>query len=389
MSAIVGMRGSGSWDSDARPKNYRELILRLFPHDKAPLLGMTSKLKEESVDDPEFKVFTKGLPTQCAQVKSGGSYNNTDNPVVIPFTASSNEHTLFKAGHVVCNLDTGEVMWVTDASVADQITCYRPHTKVAGDAADYIMIIGSAHEEGADTPAQITYDPSVVYNYTQIWRNAVALTNTAKVTRLRTGDQWKEAQKECLLLHNIEMEKAFFFGERKEVLTGDQPKRTTRGLYHWITTHVKDYSGGLDIDTWENDLEDIFRYGSPQKMMLGGARVINAMNKLARVNSEVRLVPEAKVYGMEIFRYVTPFGTIMMKIHPLFSENALLNKWAFIIDLPQLVYRYLKGRDTKYLKNRQGQGVDGVKDEYLTEAGLECRFEETHAVIKNLSTVVA
>jgi len=387
MSAIVGMRGSGSWGSDARPKNYRELILRLFPHDKAPLMAMLSKMKEQSVDDPEFKVFTKGLPQQVAEVDATG-YNNTDNPVTAGIKGT-NLNTYFKAGHVVMNIDTGEVMWVTDASVANKVTFYRPHTKVAGDENDYLLVIGSAHEEGADTPAQVTYDPAVVTNYTQIWRNAVALTNTAKVTRLRTGDQWKEAQKECLLLHNIEMEKAFFFGEAKEVLTGDQPKRTTKGLYKFISSHVKDYSGGLDIDTWENDLEDIFRYGSPQKMMLGGARVINCMNKLARVNSEVRLVPEAKVYGMEIFRYVTPFGTLMMKIHPLFSENTLLNKWAFIIDMPQLVYRYVKGRDTKYLKNRQGQGVDGVKDEYLTEAGLECRFEETHAVIKNLSTVIA
>jgi hypothetical protein len=54
MAAIVGMRGSGSWDSDSRPKNYRELILRLFPHDKAPLMTLMSKLKNESVNDPEF-----------------------------------------------------------------------------------------------------------------------------------------------------------------------------------------------------------------------------------------------------------------------------------------------------------------------------------------------
>jgi len=387
MAAIVGMRGSGSWGSDARPKNYRELILRLFPHDKAPLMAMMSKLKEQSVDDPEFKVFTKGLPQQVSQVNTAG-YNNTDNPVTIPIKGT-NLNTYFKPGHVVINIDTGEVMWVTDASVANQITCYRPHSLVAGDENDYILAIGSAHEEGADTPGQVVYDPAVVTNYLQIFRNAVAMTRTAKATRLRTGDQWKEAQKDCLLLHNIEMEKAFLFGQSKEVLTGDQPKRTTKGLYNFITSHVKDYSAGLDIDTWENDLEDIFRYGSNQKLMLGGARVVNCMNKLARVNSEVRLVPEAKVYGMEIFRYVTPFGTIMMKIHPLFSENALLNKWAFIIDLPQLVYRYLTGSDTKYLKQRQGPGIDGVKDEYLTEAGLECRFEETHAVIKNLSTVVA
>jgi hypothetical protein len=387
MAAIVGMRGSGSWDSDSRPKNYRELILRLFPHDKAPLMALMSKLKNESVNDPEFKVFTKGLPTQVAVVSVAG-YDNTSNPVAIPIDGT-NPQTFFKPGHVVLNLTSGEVMWVTDASVANQVTVYRPHTKVAGLDNDLLLIIGSAHEEGADTPGQITYDPAVVTNYTQIFRNSVAMTRTAKATRLRTGDQWKEAQKECLLLHNIEMEKAFFFGEAKEVLTGDQPKRTTKGIYKFITSNVLDYSAGLDIDTWENDLEDIFRYGSNQKLLICGARVINAMNKLARVNSQVTLVPESKTYGMRIWSYVTPFGEIMMKIHPLFSENAVLNTWGFILDLEHLVYRYLEGSDTKYLKARQGAGVDGIKDEYLTEAGLECRFEEVHAVIKGLSSVVA
>ena len=37
--------------------------------------------------------------------------------------------------------------------------------------------------------------------------------------------------------------------------------------------------------------------------------------------------------------------------------------------------------DTQLLKDRQGNGVDGVIDEYLTEAGLEILQEKTHAII--------
>ena len=385
MAAIAGMRGTGSWGSDERPKNYRELLLRLFPHDKAPLMAIMSKLKEESVDDPEFKVFIKGIPQQVVQVLTAG-YNATDDPVVVPISGT-NLNTYFKPGHVVMNIDTGEVMWVTVSSTANQITCSRPHTKYAGDLNDYVLVIGTAHAEGADVPAAIEYPPSVVSNFTQIFRNVINQTRTARATRLRTGDQVKEAQKECLLLHNIEMEKAFLFGEAKEDTTG-QPKRTTKGLYKFISSNVKDYTAGLDIDTWENDLENIFRYGSSQKLLLAGARVINCMNKLARSNSSVDLGPRAETYGLRVWSYLTPFGELVMKLHPLLSENTIFNKWGFIIDLDQLRYRYLAGSDTKYLRNRQGPGIDGVMDEYLTEAGLECRFEETHAVIKNLSSVI-
>lgn len=55
MSAFLGMRGTGSWATDQRPKNYRETILFLYPNGTAPLTAIMSKLKSERVDDPEFK----------------------------------------------------------------------------------------------------------------------------------------------------------------------------------------------------------------------------------------------------------------------------------------------------------------------------------------------
>lgn len=384
MPAVVGMRGTGSWSSDERPKNYREVILRLYPHGKATLMALLGVLKERTTDDPEFKIFQKLLPIQRTTVS--GSYNNTDNPVTI--SIPSGDETYFKPGHVIMNLNSGEVMWVTNASTPGQLICYRPHTKASGSNGNQLLIIGSAYEEGADAPGQITYDPVVVTNYCQIFRTAVAMTRTARLTRLRTGDQVKEAQREALLLHNIEMEKAFWFGQAKEVLTGDQPKRTTKGIYNFLSSNIKNYSSGLSIDTWENDLEDIFRYGSNKKLLIAGARFLNCMNKLARKNSTVMLYPKDETYGLNIWSYVTPFGELAMMLHPLFSENPILNTWGFILDTENLVYRPLVDSDTKYLRNRQGPGVDGVKDEYLTEAGLELAFEQTHAVCMNLSTIV-
>ena len=53
--AFLGMRGSGDWVTDQRPKNWREGILHLYPNGMAPLTAILSKMKEEKVDDPEFK----------------------------------------------------------------------------------------------------------------------------------------------------------------------------------------------------------------------------------------------------------------------------------------------------------------------------------------------
>ena len=63
-------------------------------------------------------------------------------------------------------------------------------------------------------PTGVNYDPTKKYNYTQIFRNTLEMTRTASKTRLRTGDQVKEAKRECLELHSIEMEKGFIWGAK-------------------------------------------------------------------------------------------------------------------------------------------------------------------------------
>jgi hypothetical protein len=158
-------------------------------------------------------------------------------------------------------------------------------------------------------------------------------------------------------------------------------------LFH-VSTNVKDWTAGVDIDSFEDWCEDLFRYGSNSKMWLGGAKTINVLNKLARINGHIELAPSATTYGMNIQRWLTPFGELNLKVHPLMSENATFNKWAFVFDMSQLRYRYLKGRDTRFLANRQAPDIDAVNDEYMTEAGLEGRHENTHAICKNMSAVV-
>ena len=42
---VLGMRGTGSWSTDERPKNYRESILLLFPNNTSmSLTALMTKL---------------------------------------------------------------------------------------------------------------------------------------------------------------------------------------------------------------------------------------------------------------------------------------------------------------------------------------------------------
>jgi hypothetical protein len=52
--AVAGLRGTGDWSADERPKNFREYILWRNPNGTAPLHALTAKMKSEKTDDPEF-----------------------------------------------------------------------------------------------------------------------------------------------------------------------------------------------------------------------------------------------------------------------------------------------------------------------------------------------
>lgn len=389
MAAVLGLRGTGSFDADVRPKNYREGILLLFPNASAPLTALMSKLGEEATDDPEFKWFEKGLPAQSLTM--AGAQASTSDTVLL-LTASAGMNKRVKPGHVLLNTATGEIVWVVDSSVTDQITVDRAQGSVAATAigaSDVWLVIGSANQEGASVGESVTYDPDTKTNYTQIFRNVLNVTNTAIATRIRyaDGQYIKEARREVLELHSIEMERAFLFGSAKSD-SGEQPVRTTGGLTHFVTTNVVDFGGTVSIDDLEDFLEDVFEDGSTEKLALVGNRSLNTLNKLMRDNYTITATPETSTYGMKMTQIITPYGTLQLKQHPLLSKDGF-EDWGFVIDTAKLKYRFLRGRDTMYRENVQNPGDDATKNEFLTECGLEINHQTAHGIFKNATNVAA
>jgi hypothetical protein len=293
-----------------------------------------------------------------------------------------------KAGHVLLVVRTNEQILVTaDPTLDTAIPVKRGWGEVAGtaiNATDVILVTGSAYAEGALTPTAVSYVPTRQFNYTQIFRTSLNITRTAKRTRLRTGDAIKEARREALQMHSIEMERAFIFGQRFEDLTGSQPRRSTRGLVNWIQTNVQDFAvGGVTEDAWDNYLELVFRYGSNQKLFLMGSVALNTLNKLTKNKAEIQVEPGANTYGMTLMKYITPFGIAYLRQHPLFNLSPTFRSMLVVVDVDKVIYRYMD--DTDYITNRQTPGADASLDEFLTECGLELEFELAHGKATNLT----
>ncbi len=407
--AFLGMRGNGDWVTDQRPKNWREKILQLYPNGDAPLTAILSMMKNESVDDPEFNWWTKSLAGQAATVVSvwklatlatteyttGGVAGDTLY-CNIGTEAACKE---FRTGHQVLLRNTDNFADDTNAKVTSVVlngaSSYiavklleaDPTTTGIADC-DRILIIGSINPEGGTMPQAVAYDPTKHYNYTQIFRTPLSITRTARKTKLRTGDQYREAKREALELHSVEMEKAFLWGIRTEG-TGDngKPERTTAGLCRTVidnSGNVSDFTTDTDFtdtswlssgEEWlDVQLETIFRYGSQDRMAFAGSGVVLAINKLVKEYGNFDFTSATMDYGIQVKSWVTPFGTIHIKIHPLFSYEVTNRNCMVIFDPADLRYRYIDDTTFYADPDKQNTGrnrIDGTDEEYLTECGLE------------------
>lgn len=414
--SFYGMRATDDWttDSDIRPKDWRETVLYLYPNGDVPLTALTALMKTERSTDPEFNWWTKGLAAQAGPITNVYTDSNMTTPYVsggvaadvlyVKVSAETCGH--FRAGHqalvrvstdytmdvnakVTAVVKNGADSKITIALLEDDDNS----TTTDISDADRILVIGSINAEGAGMPDAIQYDPVKYYNYTQIFRTPLEITRTARKTKLRTYDQYTEAKREALELHGIEMEKAFLWGIMSEN-SGDngKPERTTKGLINWIKgataegSTVTDYRTDEDFDatTWlaggedwlDKWLEVIFRYGSDERMAFVGSGVILAINKLIKNNDNARFefTPMTGAYGIKVMRWVTAFGTIYMKRHPLFSYEVTNRTSMVIFDPKDIVYKFID--DTRFYAQNEGVSsagdrIDGTKEEYLTEAGME------------------
>jgi hypothetical protein len=259
---------------------------------------------------------------------------------------------------------------------------------------DVLVVVGTAIAEGATSRSSKYTDPTRVYNLTQIFRHPWKLTGTAQATVLRTGAPYKDMKREAMDDHTVDMERAFLFGEMREDLTGDEPRRTTGGIESFLTTNVTTVSGGnLTFSALMAYYEELFKYGTSDKLCFCGSSYLRVISEMAEARGQVNLEPGGKVYGVAVQKLVTPFGNVSLHNHPLFNENAVHQTWGMHIEPKDIAYRYLNGngknRDTDLLKNRQANDEDAIKDEFLTEAGLEVNHERHHGILKNVQNYSA
>ena len=282
-------------------------------------------------------------------------------------------------------------------------------------ANDKCMVIGTSFDEGSGSPDVWSGELDDDFGYTQIFKTAAEMSNTAIATKYRGyANEWQRIWNLKLREHKVDIERGMLSSQRArqgatqltDGLVGHIMRTVTptdgasganfsysRGSSYFKTTTAAE----LTYDVLLGDLEVVFdpaRGGSSQKLCLAGLPVISFLNKVGsggfmysstatnRAIMNFNMEPRQSAFGHKILELETIHGSLSIIKEPLFRGYA--SGLMAIADMNNLAYRPLVGngvnRDTHVITNVQQADEDLRKDMILTEAGLEITVPESHAL---------
>jgi len=348
----------------------------------SPLTVLTKKLNTKTTHNYRFDWLEDDMMARWATVKTEA--NAGDTSVVL----NTGEGALVAVNDLIKVASTGEILRVT-AITGDTLTVTRAFGQTVAQtipANAKVLVVANAMAQGTGAGAEKYNNTVPVYNYTQIIKTAYSITNTLDAMKLYGGKELARLRKKKGIEHAVSIENALLFGERKLDTTGSQPLTTTAGVLSFLsgtdnvvtldTTTVTDPK--LQKNALEDYIERVFTYGSDRKVWLCSPDVITFVNRMAFDKLQIIQADNDKTFGLDITAFRTPHGTLNMIHHPLLTQGYA--GYSITLDMEELAYRPLTGRDTTLKTNIQLPDEDGQRDQYITEMGLELRQPKKHGM---------
>ena len=342
MTAFAGVRGTGDWGTDERPKNFREGILRLNPNGTAPIFALMGKMSKKVVDDPEYSWWAE--PNDVVRLQVNGALNNAATTVVVDSDDPDSTNLAARWGSPL-NLVPGDLLMVEPAadtavfspeivrvvtanaaSIAAPTTTFTIARGQAGTTAaaiandGYLLKIGSAFSEGTRSPDAASRNPIKYKNFTQIFKNTYEVTGTAKETRARTGDPVKNDKMRKAFDHSRDIEMAILFGQSHEDTAGanGQPRRFMGGLREFLPNKV--LASNWTMNNLLDMISPVFDWDSSagdSRMVFCGNGALNSLNKKIEGSAGARtrfmFQGTKNMYGVKFNHYRVPQGDFLLE----------------------------------------------------------------------------
>jgi hypothetical protein len=366
--------------AELNARSFAGQILRRFPNGSAPMFALTSQTGRSKAKVSTHGYFTKVMTFTTLQ--SNGAKTDADTTLVFDST------TGVTVGMVFFNALTRENVRVTTVTSATDLVVTRAFGRVAAAAVadNQVWIqVGTAFEEGSNRPVSRRLTTTHIPNYTQIFRNAWALTGTAKASLAEMGiSNIAENRQDCAMFHSVDIESSIIWGQPKMDTSGSTPIHATQGVldameqYAAGNTNVAASTTSFDqlVELCEPAFEYSANIGDPKTRVGFGDKVaLRVMNQIGRASGQVQISGGETKFGMKFTSFEFYKGTINLIEHPLMNGLGQTGS-LLIMDMAALKLAYMEGRDTMpedYGINGKAadSGQDAVGGSLTTELAVE------------------
>jgi hypothetical protein len=371
--------------------------VRLIPGGAAKLTALLGMMPTKTAKQIEHFYYTRSAVFASMQINNVGGYAAGATTFTVDDTSN------LVVGQVLQNFRTSEQVLLTAINSATSVDVVRGYGTTAAAAInddDFFPVVGNAHEQASLRPTSAVIRPERVFNYTQIFRNAWALSDTHRAIENIAGmGNVAESRLDCMEFHMQDMEKAVLFGERYAGTLNSKPINKMDGIINSIKQYapanVSTAGATTTFDQLEAMLDPIFDTQSDPKigterLLLVGGQALKVINKIGRLSGEYQIVQGQTSFGLQFNEFKLSRGSFKMLEHPLLNTNASWAKMAIAVDLSSLALAYLPGRKTKSEEygmdgRSTDDGIDAVGGSLTTEMTLEFLNPAANAVVYNLT----
>lgn len=384
--------------TELNARSFAAEILRRFPNGTAPLFALTSRFGRSRAKSSTHGYFSKTM-SFVRLVSAAALVGDT----ALTIAAGTAGLTQYMVLHNIRTRENVRIESITDGTHIAVTRGFGREAAAAVNANDVWVQAGTAFPEGSNRPEARRMTMVYIGNYTGIFRNAWALTDTARASMSEAGySNVAENRNDCMALHSADIEAGMLFSQKKMDTSGTQPVHTTQGIIdavaEYAPTHIVPMGATTDYGQLrtavELSLESSTNVGSPNdRLLVGDAQAIRVISDIGRKSGQVQIMQEQTSFGMRYTSFQTQRGNFALMDHPLLNGLGMTG-FAVVLDMPAIKLAYLDGRDTKPEDYGQGgkvveNGVDAVGGSLTTEFALELLNPYGCSVLTGLTAGVA
>lgn len=398
----VGAFNTAVIPQDLAKKSFAALITRIMPNGSAPIVGITALLKDEVAAQIEHGFYTKTMLFPSVVLSAGAAA--ADTTLTVASTAN------MMAGMILRSDSTNENMLVTGVISPTQLAVQRglgSVTPAAISSSVNLWMVGNAYEEASLRPASQIILPTRTTNYTQIFRNTWAVSETTRATMFIAGDTAiAESRRDCAAFHAVDQEKSILFGQRFMGQRNGQPFHTMGGLIESVTNNasgnVTTLGGTTNWTQLEAALDPAFNQVTDptsigERALFVGGFARRVLHAIFRANSTYFIQDSQTTWGLQYDTFKIPRGRFNIIEHPLLNAYGQASSWAKMmlgLDLNTFGMAYLTGRKTTNKEfNMDGavvdNGVDAVGGTLTTECTCLVKNPAADLVLYNATAGAA